>query len=839
MSEATRQTKISRDEKLKKIDETILNNFLEEDKIKSFSVFQDLLKEKVIGNSFNICLKHCSNVTYILFLDFENMPSVIKSILIYDDFSIKVFISNTAIDIKNFQNVLDESKVSRWSQMQNIFNIVQSESAAELKQPSFKLAISYWKSYIEEDENSENETKKKFLLQQMILCEKPKMARRYTSSIYHFACSLFLKSSSCYKALYDSNTLTLPSPSNLSKILCFLKPDISINSTTNIEYMKAKCERLSENDRLVNLMIDEIYVKKRVSFKGGCVTGFSDNRLNEEATTIQSFMISSLFSKYKEMVALVPVCRMTADDLYKLTVQVLKMLYESGFRICALISDNNRVNRNMFGKMCNGSVTSYVKNPANENEHVYLLFDSVHLLKSIRNNWLNQMDCEKTFRCPTFDDHKSLMCPQFSHLRKMYHLERSQIIKYAHQLTGKSMYPSNLEKQNVLLAVKVFHESNVAALKRLAATNSTFFKWEDTAEFLKLIKRWWDMVNVSHPKKGLFSNNNDAQPFSSLDDERLHFMNQFIVWLNAWKNLNQPSRQGCLSEETCFALTHTTATLSVIIKHLLQSGMKYVLTSKFQTDPLEFRFSMYRQMSGSNYHVSVEQILESERKLRIKSLLHLHSTKFGAIPLKDFVLDICSVADSDASENDLDVFDDILNTLDLSTISQCDTEILIYIAGYCAHKLKLQCDKCTEFFVDKSDLNVETDESSGSNDTINTAYLNLINRGKLKIPKVNVIYTVSVCYKIFQDLLSCYENLYLKNHKQHSVLCGLTEKYLLENDVFDVDEFCSNCNYKYFIGIKKIILSFSNICLNNFTKVIAEKSKVLCDERKLKKFKKC
>ena len=41
---------------------------------------------------------------------------------------------------------------------------------------------------------------------------------------------------------------------------------------------------------------------------------------------------------------------------------------------------------------------------------------------------------------------------------------------------------------------------------------------------------------------------------------------------------------------------------------------------------------MYRQISGGNYQVSVTQILGSEKKLRIKSMLGLKSARYGVLP---------------------------------------------------------------------------------------------------------------------------------------------------------------------------------------------------------------
>ena len=78
------------------------------------------------------------------------------------------------------------------------------------------------------------------------------------------------------------------------------------------------------------------------------------------------------------------------------------------------------------------------------------------------------------------------------------------------------------------------------------------------------------------------------------------------------------SRCGKLYRETAFAITHTSDTLIKLCDYLRQElNYDYVLLGKFQTDQLEARFGQYRQMSRSNYNISVTQILESEKKLRL------------------------------------------------------------------------------------------------------------------------------------------------------------------------------------------------------------------------------
>jgi len=76
-------------------------------------------------------------------------------------------------------------------------------------------------------------------------------------------------------------------------------------------YLKQKCSVLAEHERLCVLIMDEIYVSQKIACKGGSLHGFATNvgasSDNAEASTVQAFMISSLFSKNKDVLALEPV----------------------------------------------------------------------------------------------------------------------------------------------------------------------------------------------------------------------------------------------------------------------------------------------------------------------------------------------------------------------------------------------------------------------------------------------------------------------------------------------------------------------------------------------------
>ena len=120
-------------------------------------------------------------------------------------------------------------------------------------------------------------------------------------------------------------------------------------------------------------------------------------------------------------------------------------------------------------------------------------------------------------------------------------------------------------------------------------------------------------------------------PISSIDDERLEFLLEFSDWIKAWG-----SGKDCLSSQTARALTHTCTTIVNLIKYMKTNlNVSYILTGKLQTNNLERHLVEYRQMSGGNYNVSVQQILEAEKKLRVSSALALRPDKLGHVVVKD------------------------------------------------------------------------------------------------------------------------------------------------------------------------------------------------------------
>ena len=61
-------------------------------------------------------------------------------------------------------------------------------------------------------------------------------------------------------------------------------------------------------------------------------------------------------------------------------------------------------------------------NPVKPSQQIFIQFDTVHLLKCVRNNWLNLRNDKKTFVFPDMYDNSKSWNASFSHLDVIYQL---------------------------------------------------------------------------------------------------------------------------------------------------------------------------------------------------------------------------------------------------------------------------------------------------------------------------------------------------------------------------------------------------------------------------------
>ena len=234
-----------------------------------------------------------------------------------------------------------------------------------------------------------------------------------------------------------------------------------------------------------------------------------------------------------------------------------------------------------------------------------------------------------------------------------------------------------------------------------------------TADFISIICKVWKIFNINTPNKGLLLKDEFSNPLS-YNDTRFSFLKRVIDWLECWKSI--PEKNGKLSPQTFTSFRHSCVTLSLIVNHLTQHcGFSYVLSSFLQNDPLEHHFGLYRMMSGAQYHISYCQLLQTERRLKISSILNIFSKKSSESQpsLKEF-LDTCSCSLAFESEPhtsfNLDLHFSVFEEYSEIELSTPILQSLSFIAGYAVHtfyRRSCKCQTCLSFLTEEKDMDIE------------------------------------------------------------------------------------------------------------------------------------
>ena len=303
------------------------------------------------------------------------------------------------------------------------------------------------------------------------------------------------------------------------------------------------------------LLIDEVYVKPSLLYHGGTVSGKAVNKPSALANTVLGFFLVGLFGGPKFLLRMIPVTELDSIFLFDECQKVINSINEAGGNVISIISDDNRVNQNIFK-----TFDCVLNKPWLTKNGIYLLFDFVHLLKSIRNNWITEKTKELVF-----PDNGEMKAAKWEGIVTLYKAEESNIVKMA-KLTEVSVFSKPIERQKVSICLKVFSENTIAALK----TSSFKEQSAGTVSFLELIVKFWKIVNVKGVYAGSRFNDTDRAPIRYIDDPRLTFLLNLADVADSMKGTAK-SRVKQLTRDTSLALAHTCRAFVDLTIHLLST----------------------------------------------------------------------------------------------------------------------------------------------------------------------------------------------------------------------------------------------------------------------------
>ena len=208
----------------------------------------------------------------------------------------------------------------------------------------------------------------------------------YSANIIRYSLLLRYTSLQTYKLLQEE--FKLPSISLLRRIT---SGKIDTMKTANV---------LRENGSIskdVILMFDEMLLQKCEEYFAGDVFGADEE--GELYKGIVCFMIVGLKSNVPYVVKACPEREITGEWLKDELLSCLNVLHENGFNVRGVVSDDHATNVCAYKQLLteNGQDADDLFLVLNERK-IYLFFDTVHLIKNVRNNLLNR----KRFLFPSF-----------------------------------------------------------------------------------------------------------------------------------------------------------------------------------------------------------------------------------------------------------------------------------------------------------------------------------------------------------------------------------------------------------------------------------------------------
>lgn len=346
-------TSSARLELLNKTIESTNNSIFESETFHDFITFKQKIKNEIFPKGFVVDFQEdCVWFYYIVTsTDQDGSPTIDASVKVSSTLKIDAFIKSLHLPSSLYDSLLACAQLSTLSEISNVLALCKS-LCTNSYQPINNynllcLVVQLLEKYItlqteslEQNESALEVSLVKFVIEQLTLLQCPKNGRRYSPSILTLSFLWQLTSTALYKKLH--NVFVLPSVSHLRKLSTRLNVE---SRKMDLDYLRVHCKDLPEKEKIVVLIVDEVYTAQRVEFTNGSFVGLTEE--GTQAKTVLAFMVQSIYGKYKDVVCLIPVKKLDTDLLKTWMYKVLSALNDI-FLVVALTADNHVCNRQVL-----------------------------------------------------------------------------------------------------------------------------------------------------------------------------------------------------------------------------------------------------------------------------------------------------------------------------------------------------------------------------------------------------------------------------------------------------------------------------------------------------------
>ena len=546
---------------------------------------------------------------------------------------------------------------------------------------------------------------------QLLLCSPN--ARRFDKQILILAAELYSISSAAYKMLRRSGALALPCVTTMKKLLSRSFQDANLPILS---------QELKLQQRLVNVLFDEVKLTQTMRFSGGHILGHATNATNESAESeilATHALVIEIICHYggpRYILRVCPVAKLNSESLKNILQEAMYVIIKSGGSIISLICDNCPTNQGVYGKL-GGPGKVHLEQLG---VFIFLVFDYVHIFKNVRNNWITVGNQMLSF----VKDGKTYVA-YWGDVRALYEEDRNTTLRLT-KLTHTAVFHKPLQRQSVPLVCQVFNEKTVAAM----ITLQTKLKINDgTIEFIGLITNWFKMLNVKDKFSAIHLRDNCRCPWTvNCDSFKSLYQMCDAISTCAWEGGR--GRNLKLTKATASAfITSTKSNIEAATYLLTEKGFEYVLPGVFADEVLEKFFGKTRMRVGGNFYIDVVDVIASAKNTNLHALL-----KYDIFPVENNY-SVCKICEEFPCEDDVKFLNDF--QLDETQLLLSDNALkhkLVFIGGHLVHKFG--------------------DPDADCEEEMSTEFLDVLNRGGLSMPTFSTVHFVHSAFNLFEKMSS-------------------------------------------------------------------------------------
>lgn len=602
-----------------------------------------------------------------------------------------------------------------------------------------------------------------------------------------FAIALYYKSPTAYTFLRRKNVI-LPAVSTIKTWISVSKclPGFSAELFKQI---KVKSSTMSGMEQTCVVCIDEMAIKESLEYsplldliEGYEDLGLSIGRSNKTAKKALVFMARGLYFKWKLPLGYFLSNKgVDGPNLAILIKKCIDKLAAASLKPLAIVCDQGTPNVSAIKIL--GSTTEKPYFLYNSHK-IYTIFDTPHLIKSIRNNLLNgyfQYE-NKTVR--------------FQDIIDTYNIDKGSIsARMLTKITDAHISPNAFEKMNCKLALQIFSNTMAAALRTCSSTgqlksNSAL----TTADFVEMLDKTFDCLNSQYR----FSRNPYSCAMSSKTPIVAETLKNAKYVMEIIQKVNFNS--GKTSRPPCFdgLITTINAILS-LHEEQASNGFDYLLTYRLNQDILENFFSVIRQRGGYSRNPTARIFRSSFRIAAIRNLMQPPESA-NCEQDDDQYLQVQSVTNTSLPESSAENIDKQTDSVSGSessssyeiqqpeasfglihnTAEDCAAAYFIgYLCFRCIKKFK--CADCEEYLIKSDSKLTEPNELFILNKLYTTTNFSDSSIA-LRCPQDNVVEILTQALSIFADAFQTYSYKRKVLHKIYKKIVARIDPTFLAMD---------------------------------------------------------